>query len=103
MNSQETSGMEEIQLANAGKESYRRDKNISGVLVMSHMLASFPASPHLIRLTTLGGKNLYSKFIGQSPSAVISEPRKIKSTTVSTVSPSICHEVMGLDAMILVF
>ena len=39
----------------------------------------------------------------QSPSAVILEPRKIKSTTVSTVSPSICHEVMGLDAMILAF
>ena len=36
----------------------------------------------------------------QSPSAVILEPRKIKS---ATVSPSICHEVMGLDAMILVF
>ena len=38
----------------------------------------------------------------QSPSAVILEPRKIKSATLS-VSPSICHEVMGLDAMILVF
>ena len=39
----------------------------------------------------------------QSPSAVILEPRKIKSATVGTVSPSICHEVMGPDAMILVF
>ena len=39
----------------------------------------------------------------QSPSAVILEPRKIKSATVSTVSPAISHEVMGLDAMILVF
>ena len=39
----------------------------------------------------------------QSPSAVILEPRKIKSATVSTVSPPICHEVMGLDAMILLF
>ena len=39
----------------------------------------------------------------QSPSAVILEPKKIKSVTVSTVSPSICHEVMGPDAMILVF
>ena len=39
----------------------------------------------------------------QSPSAVILEPPKIKSATVSSVSPSICHEVMGLDAMILVF
>ena len=39
----------------------------------------------------------------QSPSAVISEPPKIKSVTVSTVFPSISHEVMGPDAMILVF
>ena len=39
----------------------------------------------------------------QSPSAVILEPQNIKSVTVSIVSPSICHEVMGLDAMILVF
>ena len=39
----------------------------------------------------------------QSPSAVILEPPKIKSFTVSIVSPSICHEVMGLGAMILVF
>ena len=37
----------------------------------------------------------------QSASAVIWEPRKIKSVTVSIVSPSICHEVLGLDAMIL--
>ena len=39
----------------------------------------------------------------QSPSTVILEPPQIKSATVSVVSPSICHEVMGLDAMILVF
>ena len=39
----------------------------------------------------------------QPPSAVILEPPKIKSITVSTVSPSICHEVMGPEAMILVF
>ena len=39
----------------------------------------------------------------QSPSAVILEPPKIKSATLSIVSPSICYEVMGPDAMILVF
>ena len=39
----------------------------------------------------------------QSPSAVILQPKKIKSLTVSIVSPSICHEVMELDAMISVF
>ena len=39
----------------------------------------------------------------QSPSAVILEPKKIKSVTVSIVSPSICHEVIEQDAMILFF
>ena len=39
----------------------------------------------------------------QSPSAVILEPKKIKSITVSIVTPSICHEVVGPNAMILVF
>ena len=38
-----------------------------------------------------------------SPSTVLLEPPKIKSVTVSIVSPSVCHEVMGLDAMIFVF
>ena len=38
-----------------------------------------------------------------SPSVVILEPRKIKFLTVSIVSPSFCHEVMGTDAMTLVF
>ena len=39
----------------------------------------------------------------QSPSAVILEPKKIKTVTISIVSPSTCHEVMRPDAMILVF
>ena len=39
----------------------------------------------------------------QSPSTVILEPKKIKSDTVSTVSPYISHEVMGPDAMIFIF
>ena len=43
-----------------------------------------------------------SKWL-QSPSAVSLEPKKIKSVPLSIVSPSICHEVMGPDAMILVF
>ena len=47
-------------------------------------------------------KNLLISWM-QSPSAVILEPKKIKSVTVSIVSPSICHEVMGPDAMNLVF
>ena len=55
------------------------------------VIAFLPRSKHLLILWL------------QSPSAVILEPQKIKSVTVSTVSPSICYEVMGPDAMILVF
>ena len=55
------------------------------------VIAFLPRSKHL----------LISRL--QSPSAVILEPKKIKPVTLSIVSPSICHGVMGLDAMILVF
>ena len=55
------------------------------------VIAFLPSSKHLL-ISWL-----------QSPSAVILEPKKIWSLTVSIVSPSICHEVMGLDAMILLF
>ena len=47
-------------------------------------------------------KHLFISWL-QSPSKVILEPKKVKSDTISTVSPSICHEVMGPDAMIFVF
>ena len=47
-------------------------------------------------------KHLWISWL-QSPSAGILEPKKIKSVTVSIISPSICHEVMGPDAMILIF
>ena len=47
-------------------------------------------------------KHLFISWL-QSLSTVILEPKKIKSVSVSTFSPSICHEVMGLDAMVLVF
>ena len=50
----------------------------------------------------LRGKRLLISWL-QSPSAVILEPKKIKSVTVSIVSPSICHKMMGPDAMILGF
>ena len=60
--------------------------------MLSRMVITFlPRSKHLL-ISWL-----------QSPSAVISELKKIKSVTVSIVSPSICHEMMGLDAMILSF
>ena len=47
-------------------------------------------------------KHLFISWL-QSPFAVILEPKKLKSVTGSVVSPSICHEVIGLDAIILVF
>ena len=47
-------------------------------------------------------KSLLNSWL-QSPSVVILEPQKVKSLTVSIVSPYICHEVMGPDAMILLF
>ena len=55
------------------------------------VIAFLPRSKHLLILWL------------QSPSAVILEPKKIKSAPVSTFSPSIFYEVMGLDAMILGF
>ena len=55
------------------------------------VIASLPSSKRLLILWL------------QSPPAVISEPKKIKSVTVSTFSPSICHEVMGPDAVIFIF
>ena len=57
------------------------------------------------RLWSMGLQRVECLLISwlQSLSAVILEPPKIKSVTVSTVSPSISHEVMGLDAMTLVF
>ena len=60
--------------------------------ILSRLIITFlPRSKHLL-ISWL-----------QSPSAVILEPPKIKSDTVSTVSPCICHEVMGPDAMIFIF
>ena len=57
--------------------------------------------PRFVIAFLQGGSILISWL--QPLSAVILEPKKIKSFTVSIVSPSICHEMMGLDAMILVF
>ena len=62
----------------------------------------FNMLPSLVIAFLPRSKHLLISWL-QSPSAVIVEPRKIKSDTVSTVSPSICHEVMGPDAMIFVF
>ena len=56
----------------------------------------------LVIIFLLSSKHLLISWL-QSPSAVILEPPKIESVTVSTVSPFICHKVMGPHAMILVF
>ena len=56
-----------------------------------------------LEITSLpGSKHLLISWL-QSLSAVTLEPKKIKSVTVSVLSPSICHEVIRLDVMILVF
>ena len=66
--------------------------NVSAFNMLSRLVITFlPRSKHLL-ISWL-----------QSPSAVILEPPKIKSVTISTLSPSICCEVMGPDAMIWVF
>ena len=62
----------------------------------------FNMLPRLVIAFLPRSKRLLISWL-QSPSAVILEPKKIKSDTVSTVSPSLSHEVMGPDAMILVF
>ena len=62
----------------------------------------FNVLSRLVKTVPPRSKHLLISWL-QSPSAVILEPPKINSATISTVSPSICHEVMGLDAMILVF
>ena len=60
--------------------------------MLSSLVISFlPRSKHLLILWL------------QSPTTVILEPENIKSLTISTVSPSICHEVIGPDAMIFIF
>ena len=73
-------------LPSMGSQSRPRLKRLSS----SFLMAFFPRNKHL----------LISRL--QSPSAVILEPPKIKSLTVSIFSPSICHEVMGPVAIILV-
>ena len=60
-------------------------------MLFKFVIAFLPKSKHLLILWL------------QPPSAVILEPKKMKSVTISILSPSICHKVMGLDAMILVF
>ena len=79
-----------------GCESWTVQKLSAKELMLLNMLSRF-----VITLLPRSKRLLISWL--QSPSAVILEPRKIKSGTVSTVSLSISHEVMGPDAMIFIF
>ena len=72
------------------------------IFVRKVMSLLFNMLPTFIIAFLPRSKYLFISWL-QSPSAVILEPRKIMSVTVSIVSPSICHKVMVLDAMILVF
>ena len=72
------------------------------IFVGKVMSLVFNMLSRLIRTFLPRSKHLLISWL-QSPSAVILEPKKIKPDTVSTVSPSISHEVMGPDAMIFVF
>ena len=92
------------------------------IIQLSHSYMTTGKAIALIRWTFVGKamsllSNMLSRLViaflprrkrlliswSQSSSAVILESKKIKSATVSTVFPSVCHEVMGPDAMILVF
>ena len=72
------------------------------IFVSKEMSLVFNMLPNLVITFLPKSKCILISWI-KSPSAVILETPKIKSATVSTVSPSICHEVKGPDAMILVF
>ena len=73
-----------------------------GTFFSNVMTLLFNMLPRLIIVFLPRSKRLLISWL-QSPSAVILEPKKIKSVTVSIVSACICHEVMGSDAMIFVF
>ena len=77
-------------------------KNHSFDFVSKVMSLLFNVVSMLVIAFLLKSKHLLISCL-QSPSAVILEPPKIKCLTISIVSPCICHEVMGPDAMILVF
>ena len=76
-------------------------RKFQGELLKPNHVLAFCQASFLMTLSQVGFLMLAPGTWLQSPSAVILEPPKIKSDTVSNVSPSISHEVMGPDAMIL--
>ena len=73
-----------------------------GTFLGKVMPLHFNVLPRLVIAFLPRSKHLLISWL-QLPSAVIVEPKKMKSVIVSIVSPSICHEVMGPDAMTFVF
>ena len=85
-----------------GKTIALTRRTFAGKVMSAKQILLFNMLSRLIIAFLPRSKHLLISWL-QSPSAVILEPPKIKSLTVSIVFPSICHEVMGPDAIILVF
>ena len=83
------------------KDAYSLERKLDQISILKSRDITFSTKVHLVKVIVFlpRNKRLIISWL-QSPSAVILEPKKIKSVTVS---PSVCHEVMGPDAMILVF
>ena len=91
-----------VQLSHACMTTGKTIALIRWTLVGKVMSLLFNMLSRLVIAFLPRSKHLLISWL-QSSSSVILEHKKIKSVTVSTISPSICHEVMGPDAMILVF
>ena len=91
-----------VQLSHPNMTTGKTIALIRWTFIVKIMSLLFNMSSRLVIAFLLRSKQLLISWL-QSPSAVILEPRKIKSLTVYIASPSICHEVMGQDAMIFVF
>ena len=84
-------------------QTYEELREQGAVFKNTDMLIVFFLVQNLLSLIRFHFNRFVMGLSLQSPSTVILEPKKIKSVTVSTFSPSICREVMEPDAMILVF
>ena len=81
---------------------YWKNHSFRPTTVSKEMSLIFNMLSRFVIVFLLKSKHLLISWL-QSPSTLILEPKKIKSLTVSIVFPSICYEVMGLDAVILAF